>query len=824
MKLYCLGQDPTASCMVLKLKGTMLMLDCGLELSAFLRFLPRVPRCGEAERSKKRKQSSKSRENEARSAVPLQTIGGNIFIEDSPLRVQLPQLELLDMSSVDAILISNARNMLALPFITEYTSFRGKVYATEPTVQIGRMLMKELVTYVEESTRIYSGSNHMSSKSTTIDKSGSRCWLNEDLVSSLPRILQEQLGNAATDWQKLYKLQDVESAVAKINALSYDQPIELFGCVQATALSSGFSLGSCNWLLQTSSNRRIAYVADSATASARHPQPMNVEKLAAKGCHTVILTKLTREPMRLPDPMLQELCSIIGQTLSGGGNVLLPCYPSGIVFDLFDFVYTYLQNVGIPRVPLYFLSPVGDSTLAYANIASEWLCKSKQDKAYLPEMPFIHAELLESGRLNHFSGVHAKTFASTMKEPCVVFAGHPSLRCGDAVYIFNMWAADRKNAVIFTEPDFDHVVVLQPYQPFEIRTHYCPLDPRLNFVDANRLLHTLQPKHIILPQEYFSSSTASAETSTEEMMSGDKRTQIVPPNSECKVSTFMHADVLHIPSEDMFERARLAPSLALNLHPSSSGISENIVMANVEAVLSLRDNKLLLEPLSSSSSSSSSSSTFDLLSSHQHQHRLWGRPALPQILFELSSRGIGSTPADIQVISGRYHRRTRKQEGTEEEEEEEEEEGEEGEPHRYSILLPNHSAAIHLSPMKTSIECESEELRMILRDIVLAQCKDFASSSSSSLVDGEEEEREKGDEGERMRIEKEEEREEEHRMERSKTEEAEEQKQRGRTTTREEEEEQQKRKKKKKRRSGAPAPPSFVGKKKGNNAKSKPRG
>lgn len=38
--------------------------------------------------------------------------------------------------------------MMALPFITEGTGFKGKVYATEPTLQIGRYisLIRSFVT------------------------------------------------------------------------------------------------------------------------------------------------------------------------------------------------------------------------------------------------------------------------------------------------------------------------------------------------------------------------------------------------------------------------------------------------------------------------------------------------------------------------------------------------------------------------------------------------------------------------------------------------------------------------------------------------------
>jgi len=43
-----------------------------------------------------------------------------------------------EMENVDYIFISNFYQMMALPLITEYTHFTGKIYATEPTVEFGR--------------------------------------------------------------------------------------------------------------------------------------------------------------------------------------------------------------------------------------------------------------------------------------------------------------------------------------------------------------------------------------------------------------------------------------------------------------------------------------------------------------------------------------------------------------------------------------------------------------------------------------------------------------------------------------------------------------
>ena len=43
--------------------------------------------------------------------------------------------------------------MLALPFITEDTGFKGRVYATEPTMTFGRLFMEETIEYVERSSK-----------------------------------------------------------------------------------------------------------------------------------------------------------------------------------------------------------------------------------------------------------------------------------------------------------------------------------------------------------------------------------------------------------------------------------------------------------------------------------------------------------------------------------------------------------------------------------------------------------------------------------------------------------------------------------------------
>ena len=59
-------------------------------------------------------------------------------------------------------------------------------------------------------------------------------------------------------------------------------------------------------------------------------------------------------------------------TLRNGGNVLVPCYPSGVTYDLFECLSHHLESCNLLTVPMYFVSPVADSSLAYSNIYAEW--------------------------------------------------------------------------------------------------------------------------------------------------------------------------------------------------------------------------------------------------------------------------------------------------------------------------------------------------------------------------------------------------------------------------------------------------------------------
>ena len=156
-------------------------------------------------------------------------------------------------------------------------------------------------------------------------------------------------------------------------------------------------------------------------------------------------------------------------TIRNNGSAIIPCYPSGVVYDLFECLTQNLENAGLNNVPMFFISPVADSSLAYSNILAEWLSSAKQNKVYLPDDPFPHALYLRSSKLKHYKHVFSEGFSKDFRQasiaklfvnisynfklsfqPCVVFCGHPSLRFGDAVHFIEMWGNSPNNSIIFT--------------------------------------------------------------------------------------------------------------------------------------------------------------------------------------------------------------------------------------------------------------------------------------------------------------------------------------------------------------------------------------
>ncbi|KAF9432612.1 Integrator complex subunit 9 [Entomortierella beljakovae] len=136
---------------------------------------------------------------------------------------KLPDFSGVDLKSIDVVLISNYNHILALPYLTEFTEFQGRIFATEPTIEFGRQLMTEFVSFF--------GTSVTSSPHEFIDR-------------------KKLIAQSGSGYYPAYTNADIKACIDKIQPVRFREHIALYGSLKLTAHSAGYCLGSSNWLIQ----------------------------------------------------------------------------------------------------------------------------------------------------------------------------------------------------------------------------------------------------------------------------------------------------------------------------------------------------------------------------------------------------------------------------------------------------------------------------------------------------------------------------------------------------------------------------------------------
>ncbi|ENN70832.1 hypothetical protein HUJ04_004963 [Dendroctonus ponderosae] len=646
MKLYCLSNDPNKPCHILTFREITVMLDCGLSMQSLLNFLPLsfVPSNRLLNLSNYMPPDVSDPDLEGE----LKENGERIFV-DSPPEFGPPLDKLIDFAQVDVILISNYMCMMALPFVTEGTGFRGRVYATEPTLHIGRLLLEELVIYIEQCPK----------------SSFSSQWKN--YVHKCPSPFKEAF--MPKSWKQIYNMSSVNASLSRIQMVGYNEKIDVYGALQVIPASSGYCLGSANWII-SSDHEKIVYLSGSSTLTT-HPRPMDHNAL--KNADVFIMTDLTQTPISNPDSMLGVLCVVVSLTLRGGGNVLIPCYPSGVVYDLFECLSAKMQESGVSNCPMFFVSPVADTSLAYSNILAEWLSTAKQNKVYVPDEPFPHALLVKNSKLKHFKHIYSDGFSTEFQEPCVVFCGHPSLRFGDVVQFIELWGNNPKNCIVFTEPDYDYIEALAPYQSLQMKIAHCAIDTSLNFTQANKLIKDLKPTTLVVPETY-----------TKPPVSAPNLTELVIHNTpEVNLIPYKWGEIINLPVKRKQGQLFIETDVASKIVPVE--IKPGLSLSTVTGTLNVKDNVHKVQDILDDQKLLNKNVKYE-----------WGSVNINEFKQKLFQEGI--TDAKVESLGGNV----------------------------VVIHLQDEDALIQLEDNNTHVVCNGDEaLRTKLRNIVMQCLKTF---------------------------------------------------------------------------------------------------
>ncbi|KAF9921337.1 Integrator complex subunit 9 [Linnemannia zychae] len=496
---------------------------------------------------------------------------------------KLPDFSGVDLKAIDVVVISNYNHILALPYLTEYTDFQGRIFATEPTIEFGRQLMTEFVSFF--------GTSVTSSPHEIIDR-------------------KELKARAGAGLYPAYTLADIKACIDKIQPVRFREHITLFGSLKLTAHSAGYCLGSSNWLIQIGTEN-IAYLSSSSTQVNLHPDLFDGTLL--ENASTVVATDLCPRGAFTYDNGVNQVCQTIAHTIAKKGNVLVPCTISGFLFDLLEDVHLHLDRMGLTgQVQYSFVSPVADTALQYANILAEWYYMIKSI-----------ADYKDKGCAKHYKSVHG-AFSADLRLPCIVFGGHPSLRSGPMVNLLHMWGDKASNTILFIEPRLDVAACMEPYENLAITQQAVQLDIRLTVDQLVDVINkNKQQRHVLVPAR---ATSSTLEDGTAEL-ADEKRTT---STSSTRWSSYKPGESVQLGMGSLYESVLLSEELAKGIIPQTFG---SVSFAPVAGSLSIYNNQMQLKPASVQGR--------QLLSLYT-QRLLLGVMNLPHLLSGLTAIGVSN--------------------------------------------------------------------------------------------------------------------------------------------------------------------------------------
>ncbi|KAG0259233.1 Cleavage and polyadenylation specificity factor subunit 3 [Actinomortierella ambigua] len=305
---------------------------------------------------------------------------------------RLPYFDEVDASTIDVLLITHFHvdHSAALPYFTETTTFKGRVFMTHPTKAIFK-------------------------------------WLLSDYV---------KVSNVSSN-DALYDDAQLSSCYEKIEAIDYHQEINVDG-IKFTAYNAGHVLGAAMFLIEIA-GIKILYTGDYSREEDRHlmaaEKPPNVQPdvLICESTYGV----LSHEP-RLDRE--RRFTSTVHDIVQRGGRCLLPVFALGQAQELLLMLDEYwAAHPELESIPVYYASSLAKKCMTvyqtYINMMN-----AKIRKQFAVSNPFVFKHISHLKNMDSFDDTG----------PCVMMASPGMLQNGLSRELFERWCTDKKNGLIIT--------------------------------------------------------------------------------------------------------------------------------------------------------------------------------------------------------------------------------------------------------------------------------------------------------------------------------------------------------------------------------------
>jgi len=370
----------------------------------------------------------------------------------------LPYLDRIEPDQIDVLLITHFHldHAASLPYLTERTSFRGRIFMTHPTKAVIRLLLGDYL-----------------------------------------RLLQ--MKNAKPE-DVLYTEAELQACIEKIELVDYHTTVSVGG-LSFHALNAGHVLGACMFWMEIG-GRTVLYTGDYSMEEDRHlmaaeipsekPDLLIVESTYGVQVHA---SRAEREA---------RFTSTVERVVTRGGRCLIPVFALGRAQELLLILDEYWHSSPQLRdtVPIYYASKLASRALrVYQTYANMMNARIRAQIDVSNPFSFKYIRNLKSIDVNNFDDTG----------PSVVFASPGMLQSGVSRQLFDRWASDPKNGVLIAGYAVEHTlakeIMAQPKevvtlegrrQPLNCLVDYVSFSAHVDFVQNRSFITQVSPKHIIL--------------------------------------------------------------------------------------------------------------------------------------------------------------------------------------------------------------------------------------------------------------------------------------------------------------------------------------
>lgn len=413
----------------------------------------------------------------------------------------LPFLDRIEPDQIDVVLITHFHldHAASLPYLTERTSFKGRVFMTHPTKAVMRLLLGDYLRLMQ-----------------------------------MKNVKPEDV---------LYTEADLQSCIEKVELIDYHTTVTVGG-LSFHALNAGHVLGACMFWMEIG-GRTVLYTGDYSMEDDRHlmaaelpdkkPDLLIVEATYGVQVHA---SRAEREA---------RFTGTIERVVTRGGRCLIPvfalgraqvryvvqksCYSicsalvplectiasahkrfySHIIFVFYFFPVQELllildeywqENPHLQNIPIWYASKLASRALrVYQTYVNMMNARIRAQMDISNPFSFRFIQNLKSIDVNSFDD----------SGPSVVFASPGMLQSGVSRQLFDRWAGDPKNGVLIAGYAVEHTlakeIMAQPKevvtlegrrQPLNALVDYVSFSAHVDFVQNRSFITQVAPKHIIL--------------------------------------------------------------------------------------------------------------------------------------------------------------------------------------------------------------------------------------------------------------------------------------------------------------------------------------